>query len=56
MLLAVQDRRGRASRVRSADGAAMFDGLQDLSRYARLGWDAIDRSCMCRVRDSSHRP
>jgi hypothetical protein len=28
MVLAVQDRRGRASRVRSADGAAMFDGLR----------------------------
>ena len=29
MVLAVQDRRGRASRVRSADGAAMFDAFRD---------------------------
>jgi hypothetical protein len=29
MVLAVQDRRGRASRVRSADGAAMFDASRD---------------------------
>ena len=29
MVLAVQERRGRASRVRSADGAAMFDAFRD---------------------------
>ena len=29
MVLAVQERRGRASRVRSADGAAMFDASRD---------------------------
>ena len=29
MVLAVQERRGRASRARSADGAAMFDAFRD---------------------------
>jgi hypothetical protein len=29
MVLAVQERRGRASRVRSADGAAMLDAFRD---------------------------
>lgn len=33
-MLAVQERRGKASRVRSADGAAMFDVNSEIVQYA----------------------
>jgi hypothetical protein len=55
MLLAVQDRRGRASRVRSADGAAMFDGSQECGRKARLV-RIRSTGVACAEWNSSHRP